>query len=143
PNGMVFYTGQGSGTNNPNSWNFDPAASTWTMGPATTLNRTYGSFVLLPLLPPSYTPRGMSFGGGNPATASTELIDLSAASPAWTPGPNMSTGRLHMNAVIPPDGRVLAEGGSVNATANVPGRVAALYAPVSNPFSPAGTAQYS
>ena len=56
----------------------------------------------------------MNFGGGSPATSSTEIIDLSASSPSWTPGPNMSTGRIEMNAVILPNGKVLAEGGSVN-----------------------------
>src|SRR5262249_27798444 len=143
PNGTVFYTGQGAGTNNPNSWTFDPAGGSWTMGPAATLNRIYGSFALLPLLPPSYTPRVMNFGGGNPATPSTEIIDLSAASPVWTPGPNMSTGRGCLNAVILRDGKVLAEGGSVNGGADVAGKTADLYDPVSNTFSPAGTAQYS
>ena len=81
---------------------------------ATTRDRHYGSAVLLPLLPPSYTPKVMNFGGGNPATSTTEIIDLSAGSPSWTPGPNMSTGRIEMNAVILPNGKVLAEGGSVN-----------------------------
>ena len=64
-------------------------------------SRHNGSAVLLPLLPPSYTPRVMNFGGGDPATNTTEIIDLSAASPSWTPGPNMSTGRIQMNASHP------------------------------------------
>src|SRR5262249_41932375 len=142
PNGVVFYTGQGSGTNNTNSWTFNPAVSTWTMGPATTVNRSYGSCALLPLLPPSYTPRVMSFGGGNPATPSTEIIDLSSASPVWAPGPNMSTGRMHMNAVILPDGRVLAEGGSVNGGVNVAGKTADPYHPPSHTLSPPRTAPH-
>ena len=33
PSGKVFYTGQGSGGRNPNSWLFDPAAGTWTVFP--------------------------------------------------------------------------------------------------------------
>ena len=57
----------------------------------------------------------MAFGGGpNPARATTEIIDLSAPSPSWTAGPSMSSGRIQMNAVILPHGKVLAEGGSVN-----------------------------
>ncbi len=105
PNGKVFYTGQGSGGRNPNSWMFDPAAGTWTVSVATTVDRTYGSFALLPLLPPSYVPRVMNFGGGSPASRSTEIIDLSSPTPAWTPGPSMSTGRIQMNAIILPNGK--------------------------------------
>ena len=105
----------------------------------------YGSSVLLPLLPPSYVPRVMNFGGGpNPATSSTDIIDLSVATPSYTAGPNMSTGRIQMNAVILPNGKVLAEGGSVNNEApDTPGKTADLYDPVSNTMSSAGTAAFS
>ncbi len=144
PNGQVFYTGQGSGSGNANGWMFNPATGSWTLSVATTLNRTYGSSVLLPLLPPSYAPRVMNFGGGSPATSSTEIIDLSVASPSWTPGPNMSTGRIQMNAILLPDGKVLAEGGSVNnESPDSPGKTADIYDPVSNGMSSAGTAAYS
>lgn len=128
PNGTVFYTGQGSGTNNANAWVFSPASGTWTVSAASTMNRSYGSSVLLPLLPPYDKPKVMNFGGGSPATATTEIIDLSATSPSWTPGPNMSTGRIQMNAVILPNGKVLAEGGSVNnESPDTPGKTADLY----------------
>ena len=144
PNGNVFYTGQGSGSANANGWMFNPATGGWTSSIATTLNRTYGSSVLLPLLPPSYTPRVMNFGGGSPATASTEIIDLSVTSPSWTPGPSMSTGRIQMNAIMLPNGKVLAEGGSVNnESPDTPGKTADLYDPVSNSMSSAGTAAFS
>ena len=39
---------------------------------------------------------------------------MGASSPAWQSGPNMSQARIEMNAVILPDGRVLALGGSLN-----------------------------
>ncbi len=144
PNGKVFYTGQGSGNSNANSWIFDPANGGWTVSAPTTANRTYGSSVILPLLPPSYTPRVMNFGGGSPGTSTTELIDLSSANPSWTPGPSMSTGRIQMNAVILPNGNVLAEGGSVNnESPNTPGKTADLYDPATNTFRSAGSAAYS
>jgi hypothetical protein len=144
PNGQVFYTGQGSGSSTANGWMFDPATGSWIVSVATTMNRTYGSSVLLPLLPPSYTPRVMNFGGGSPATASTEIIDLSATSPSWAPGPSMSTGRIQMNAILLPNGKVLAEGGSVNnESPDTPGKTADLYDPVSNSMSSAGTAAFS
>src|ERR1043165_501866 len=67
PNGKVFYTGQGSGRS-LNGWIFDPGPKTWAQSVATSRDRHYGSAVLLPLLPPSYTPKVMNFGGGgNPA----------------------------------------------------------------------------
>jgi hypothetical protein len=120
PNGKVFYTGQGSPGRSASAWIFDPAAGSWTQSVATTRDRSYGSAVLLPLLPPNYAPKVMNFGGGaNPATATTEIIDLSAGAPSWQPGPSMSTGRIQMNAVILPNGKVLAEGGSLNSTTPV------------------------
>jgi hypothetical protein len=144
PNGKVFFTGQGSGGDNAHSWIFDPTSGSWTASAPITAYLTYGSSVILPLLPPNYTPRVMNFGGGSPATKSTEMIDLSTASPSWTPGPNMSTGRIEMNAVILPNGNVLAEGGSVNnESPDTPGKTADLYDPVSNTFRSGGTAAYS
>jgi len=79
-------------------------------------------------------------GGGSPATATTEIIDLSAPTPQWQFGPSMSQARIEMNATILPDGKVLAMGGSVNdedaATASLR---ADLYDPATNTFSPAGS----
>src|SRR5947208_381291 len=129
PGGRVFYTGHGSEMSTANAWLFDPGTGGWTQSATTTRNRKYGSSVLLPLLPPSYVPRVMNFGGGaNPATSSTDIIDLSVATPSYTAGPNMSTGRIEMNAIILPNGKVLAEGGSVNDEApDTPGKTADLY----------------
>src|SRR6266496_4805205 len=130
PSGRVFYTGHGSGTSSANAWIFDPATGGWTQSATTNVNRSYGSSVLLPLLPPSYVPRVMNFGGGSPATSSTDIIDLSVAIPSYTAGPNMSTGRIQMNAIILPNGKVLAEGGSRNNEApDTPGKTADLYDP--------------
>src|SRR6266699_154889 len=36
PNGKVFYTGQGSGSNSASAWVFDPGALSWTQSVATT-----------------------------------------------------------------------------------------------------------
>jgi len=144
PNGTVFYSGQGSGGSNVKSSIFNPVDGVWTDSATVTGNRTYGSSVLLPLLPPTYAPRVMNFGGGSAATPSTEIIDLSAASPSWTPGPDMSTGRIQMNAILLPNGNVLAEGGSVNNEApDTPGKAADLYDPVTNSMRSAGSAAYS
>ena len=111
--GTVFYSGSGRG-----SRIFNPTTKTWSNVVANTNftgTRTYGTSVLLPLTPGnSYTPRVMIFGGGNPATNTTEIIDLSAATPQWQLGPTMSQPRIEMNATILPSGKVLAVGGSLN-----------------------------
>jgi hypothetical protein len=143
PNGKVFYSGSGRG-----SRLFDPAAKTWSAVIATTnygTTRGYGTSVLLPLTPAnSYKPRVMIFGGGNPSTATTEIIDLSAATPAWQYGPNMSQPRIQMNATILPSGKVLLTGGSLNdedtATASLN---ADLYDPNTNTFSSAGANRFA
>jgi hypothetical protein len=86
----------------------------------------------------------MMFGGGDPATNTTEVIDLSAGSPSWTARANMSTGRLQMNAVLLPNGKVLLSGGSVNnETPDTLGKTADLYDPSTNVMGSGGTASYS
>jgi hypothetical protein len=138
PNGKVFYSGSTT-----QSRTFDPSTNTWSNVLATTNYggvRTYGSSVLLPLTPANnYAPKVMIFGGGNPATATTEIIDLSVPAPAWTYGPPMSAPRIEMNATILPNGRVLTVGGSLNdedtSTASLN---ADLYDPVTNTMSSAG-----
>ena len=69
----------------------------------------------LPLTPANgYKPKVIIFGGGNPATKTTEIIDLSASSPAWVYGPSMSKPRIEMNATMLPNGQILTVGGSLN-----------------------------
>ena len=138
PDGKVFYSGSTA-----QSRLFDPVAKTWSGVIATTNyggTRTYGTSVLLPLTPANnYKPVVMIMGGGNPSTATTELIDLSAATPIWTNGPPMSEPRIEMNATILPNGKIIALGGSLNdedtGTASLN---ADLYDPATNTFSSAG-----
>jgi len=143
PNGNVFYSGSTTGSSL-----FNPATQTWTTNIAFTNysgTRTYGSSVLLPLTPANnYAPKVIIFGGGNPSTNTTEIIDLSAATPKWVYGPNMSQPRIEMNATMLPNGKVLAVGGSLNdedtATASLN---ADLYDPGSNTISSAGAEVYA
>jgi Domain of unknown function (DUF1929)/IPT/TIG domain len=113
PNGNVFYSGPGT-----SSALFDPATTTWTLDVANTNypdTRKYGTSVLLPLTPANnYDPMITIMGGNNPATNSTEIIDMGAATPKWVNGLTMSEPRIEMNAVILPNGEILAVGGSVN-----------------------------
>ena len=142
PNGKVFYSGSTSPART-----FNPATGTWTTIASMKYGsaRTYGSSVLLPLRPENnYKPRVLILGGGNPATASTELIDLSAATPAWNYGPSMSQPRIEMSAVMLPNGQILALGGSYNdedlTTASLN---ADLYDPATNAMSSAGANAYA
>jgi hypothetical protein len=113
PNGEVVYSGARIG-----SKVFNPSTTTWSETIASTNyggTRTGGTSVLLPLTPANnYDPKIMILGGGNPATNTTEIIDMGAAAPQWVSGLNMSQARIEMNAVILPNGKVLALGGSVN-----------------------------
>ena len=135
PNGTVFYSGSTT-----SSSIFDPSTHTWTMNVAQTNysnTRTYGTSVLLPLTPANgYRPTVMIMGGGNPSTATTEIIDLSASNPQWVFGPSMSQPRIEMNATILPNGQVVALGGSAN---DEDGSTASfntdVYDPASNTFS--------
>jgi len=140
--GRVFYSGSGTG-----SRIFNPSTNTWSGVIATTNyagTRTYGTSVLLPLTPANgYKPRVMIFGGGNPATATTEIIDMSATTPAWQFGPPMSQPRIEMNATILPNGKVLALGGSLNDEDTTTASLNAdLYDPATNTFSSAGRNVY-
>ena len=145
PDGRLFFTSHGSGGSVATAWFFNPGSSTWTSSVAKTRDRAYGAGVILPLLPPSYTPKIMAFGGGPiSGEESTELIDLSAGSPSWTPKANMSAKRRQMNSVLLPNGRVLLSGGSqADEVPDTPGKTADVYDPATNVMNPGGTAAYS
>jgi fibronectin type 3 domain-containing protein len=138
PNGTVFYSGAQT-----ISKLFNPSTQTWNTNVVTTNysgTRTYGTSVLLPLTPANnYDPKIIIMGGNSPATNTTEIIDMGASTPTWVYGPNMSQARIEMNAVILPNGKVLAVGGSVNDedTSSL-SLNADLYDPATNTFSSAG-----
>ena len=142
PSGKVFYSGSTT-----TSRLFNPATGTWSTVANTKYgsDRNYGSSVLLPLRPANgYVPKVMIFGGGSPATATTEIIDLSANNPAWSYGPPMSQGRIEMSSVILPTGKILAIGGSVNdEDSSTASFNADLYDPATNAMSSAGANGYA
>jgi Domain of unknown function (DUF1929) len=155
PTGHVFYSAPSSAT-----LDFDPTSQTWTLVAWTIYpgqndpngERTYGTSVLLPLTPQnSYSPKVMIMGGDNPATNTTELIDLSPAgaqisascptyAPCWVEGPQMAQARVEMEATILPNGKVLVDGGSAqDEDASTVSLKAEIYDPTTNSFSPAGS----
>jgi hypothetical protein len=128
PNGNVFFAGGGwggwayqNGSQIYNSQIFNVSSQTWSASAPSFYGypRTYGSAVLLPLLPSSnYAARVLDMGGEGPqgggGSSTAEIINVSAANPSWQPAGNMpSGGREQMNSVLFPNGQVLALGGSV------------------------------
>ena len=83
PTGHVFYSAPSSATVDFNPTNQTWSLVAWTIYPGHNDpdgERTYGTSVLLPLTPDNnYSPKVMIMGGDNPATNTTELIDLTPA----------------------------------------------------------------
>jgi len=141
PTGQVFYSAPSSAT-----VVFDPSTQKWSFlawtiygGPVE--ERTYGSSVLLPLTPANnYSPKVIIMGGDNPATDTTEIIDLGNISPKWVQGPPMAQPRVEMQATLLPNGKVLVSGGSAkDEDASTASLKAELYDPATNGFSSAGS----
>lgn len=88
----------------------DLDTNTWTAGPDLTHgNRANSSMVALP------GNRVLAIGGstgGQLPTRTTEMIDFDDASPRWRSSGSMAEARQHLNAVLLPDGKVLAVGGT-------------------------------
>jgi hypothetical protein len=118
PDGSVFCSGPGRTTR---------SLSTSENGSWTTVanrqfgSRSYGSAVLYD------DGKVLVVGGGDPPTATAEVIDLTADTPAWSYTAPMTIPRRQLNATLLPDGKVLVTGGSSAPGFNEP-RGAVLYA---------------
>jgi galactose oxidase len=103
PNGKVFLAGF------PQTTRYLDVTGTghWTLvGNRKVADRTLGSAVM-------YAPGKILYaGGGDPPTASAEVIDLNQASPSWRTVPGMTFARRQMNATLLADGSVLVTGGT-------------------------------
>ena len=108
PNGKVFVAGPERtsrylSTSGTGSWT--------TVGDMHAQYRDYGGAVM-------YAPgKVLAMGGGgkdtsSAATATAEVIDLTAGSPAWRTVAPMAKARRHLNAVLLPTGDVLVTGGT-------------------------------
>jgi hypothetical protein len=103
PNGKVFLAGFPQTTryldvNGTGQWT--------TVANRNVADRTMGSAVM-------YAPGKILYvGGGDPPTASAEVIDLNQASPSWRTVPGMAFARRQLNATILADGSVLVTGGT-------------------------------
>jgi hypothetical protein len=103
PNGKVFLAGF------PRATRYLDVTGTgqWTtVADRIVADRTMGSAVM-------YAPGKILYaGGGDPPTASAEVIDLNQAAPSWRSVPGMAFARRQMNATLLADGSVLVTGGT-------------------------------
>lgn len=89
---------------------FDPASNGWSSGPSMVAGaRPRGSAILL-----ADGRRVLALGGAvnTVTTATAELMDLGAGQPSWGYTGSMNEPRRNLNAVLLPDGKVLAVGGN-------------------------------
>ncbi|MFP2907698.1 galactose oxidase-like domain-containing protein [Pyxidicoccus sp. 3LFB2] len=125
PDGRLFYAGPSRGTR----WMTTSGTGLWSTGPSSNFGtRSYGPAVIL-------DGRVLIVGGGDPPTATVEMIDLNVASPTWRYMASMSTPRRQHNATLLPDGRVLVTGGSRGSgfdNASAPVFHAEVYDPATN-----------
>lgn len=134
PNGKIFVSGPDSTTRYLDT----SGTGAWTTV-ATRIggNREYGSAVMYDV------GKVLIMGGGNPVVNTAEVIDLNAATPAWSSVGNMASARRQMNATILPDGRVFVSGGTTNATNEPAGQVfsSELWSPSTGNFTTMASAQ--
>lgn len=129
PDGRIFYAGEFQ-----QSYYLDTAgAGRWSDGPLRQFGaRGYGSAVM-------YEPGKILYaGGGDPPTASAEIIDLNQPSPTWTYTGEMAFARRQMNATLLPTGDVLVTGGTSSGGFNDPAggvRAAELWHPATGTWT--------
>jgi hypothetical protein len=104
PNGKVFDAGPSRQSRYLNT----SGTGAWSNVAVTnfTGSRDYGPAVMYDV------GKVLIVGGSDPPTATAEIIDLNAATPAWKFTGAMHFARRQHNAVILPDGKVLIVGGS-------------------------------
>ena len=127
PNGRVFFatsTSRYLDTAGAGSWS--------TVGNTIYGGRdNYGSAAM-------YEPgRVLWSGGGDPPTATCEIINLNAGTPAWANTGSMPGPRRQNNLTILPDGRVLCTGGSASGGFNTEdgGKPAVVWNPANGTWS--------
>ena len=119
PSGTVFAAGPAKTTY------FLDATGTghWTAGPSSLFgSRDYGSAVMYE------TGKIFLVGGGDPPTATAEVIDINSGTGTWRSVAAMAVARRQSNATILADGKVLVTGGTNAGGFNSPPTNAAVLA---------------
>jgi hypothetical protein len=128
PSGKLFFAGPWRRSR----WLDPDGTGTWFDGPLSAHNgRAYGAAVM-------HGSKVLIIGGGSPATATVEEIDLAQPSPTWMARAPMTWPRRQLNATLLPDGKVLVTGGSSGADFDdetQPVKVPELYDPETNTWT--------
>jgi hypothetical protein len=122
-------------TNQARTQLFNPETNGWTASALTSGGGRGESFASV-LLPGS--TKILRFGGpdgSGGATAGAEIGDFSTSTPTWRPTGSMSTGRVWVNPVLLPDGKVLAVGGGRGGTYTNPVLQSELFDPATETWS--------
>lgn len=128
PSGSIVKSGPAARTNY-----FNPNTNVWSNGPRMRNGaRNRGFSVLLPGL-----TKVLQIGGqiSTGATATAEILDLSASKPVWRLTSSMTHPRLLHTAAILPDGTVLAVGGGATFKYTGPVRTPELFDPVTETWT--------
>ena len=130
PNGNVFEAGPDPASRYLNT----SGAGAWTSVSTMKFNssRDYGSAVM-------YQPgKIITMGGGDPPTATAEIIDLNSATPTWQSTGSMNFARRQIDATVLPDGKVLVTGGSSGSgfdNNNAPVETSEMWDPATGKFT--------
>ncbi|QSQ26578.1 DUF1929 domain-containing protein [Pyxidicoccus parkwayensis] len=122
PNGRLFFSSPRRATM---YLDWHGTGTWWDHGRSLFGGRTYGPAVY-------FDGKVMIVGGGDPPTATAEIIDLNQPTAAWRYTASMSLPRRQCNATMLPDGTVLVTGGS-SASGFSTASGAVKYAEVYNP----------
>ena len=127
PDGDLFIAGP-TGVTRKFNWSapVDDPARTWnTIAGNRSTGGEKGTSVLLPLRPPGYGVRVLIAGGNTPAAQSTsEIIDLTAATPAWSSAGNLNHARPYQfTSVLLPDSQILIAGGVLDTADGGPAEI--------------------
>jgi hypothetical protein len=145
PNGNVLAAG--SDEAKMGTYELDVGTQTWTTVDPTVLDA--GSAVQY--LPGEFMKAGSSYlsappdnGGGTPSAATTYVLNMNQANPAWQQTASMANPRTHLNLTILPDDTVLATGGSTDIGGVNPANAvyqAELWSPGTQTWTPMASEQ--
>jgi hypothetical protein len=151
--GRLFYTGShtfGNGLPGTGASIYNYGANTITDVPGLQ-NKDERDQSMSVMLPPAQAQRVLTVGGGNGDTGATagrltDLIDLKAPNPRYTPGPLLpqgtltnnvpqtgAQGKMYVSLVLLPDGTVFETGGALHNRAD-PVFEASIFDPTTNTF---------
>jgi hypothetical protein len=120
---------------------FNPATNSWSsLAPKLFGTRIYGSSALLPGGRRVLVVGGQT-GSTAPPTGTAEILDTSAASPAWRYTGSLTHPRLLANLVTLPDGKLIIIGGGAAMRYTNPVKVPEMYDPAAGTWTPMAAQQ--